>query len=471
MKHCTTILLLTAALLAAGSAAANPLERGPRKPRKKQRTEQTESPQALPSQQPTASKTLADTPVAPEQTEMRAVRTTPLSAARTDLSPAQYDSLLCLWRERRTLESYERFFGDYIAVDTSAANADRTPDSVYVKRLRALASPIHLPYNAIVKGYIARYTDSRYGLMSRILGLSQYYFPMIEEELVKAGLPVELRALPIIESALSSTAVSPVGAAGLWQFMPATGKIYGLEINSLVDERFDPLPATRAACRYLKDLYAIYNDWTLAIAAYNCGPGNVNKAIARSGGSRSFWEIYDWLPRETRGYVPAFIGASYAYAYHKLHGMEFTAPPLPLSTDTLHIDRLMHFGQIASTIGLSVETLRSLNPQYKIDIIPATTKPYALTLPQRSVTDFITAQGEIFSKDSLYLKEYIDPKNIEKKRTEHTGFVYTVKKGDTLGAIARRYRVSQTNLMRWNKLRSANKLRIGQKLRIEGRSR
>ncbi len=158
--------------------------------------------------------------------------------------------------------------------------------------------------------------------------MSQYYFPLIEEELLREGLPVELRALPIIESALSPTAVSPMGAVGLWQFMPTTGKSYGLEINSLVDERRDPYRATQAACRYLKDLFAIYNDWSLAIAAYNCGPGNVNKAIARSGGNgRTFWDIYDYLPRETRGYVPAFIGASYAYAYHRQHGIELDRSP------------------------------------------------------------------------------------------------------------------------------------------------
>lgn len=463
MNNCTKILLLAACVIVATDAASEPLARRPRR----NRTKNTEQVAPAAPQAAVAAQATAEAPVRPAAP----TAASSLPAPRTDLTPAQYDSLLCLWRERRTLESYERFFRDYVDVDPQAAAGDATPDSIYAQRLRALASPIQLPYNAIVKGYIARYTDARYGLMSRILGMSQYYFPMIEEELVKAGLPVELRALPIIESALSATAVSPAGAAGLWQFMPSTGKVYGLEINSLVDERFDPLPATRAACRYLKDLYAIYNDWTLAIAAYNCGPGNVNKAIARSGGNRSFWEIYDWLPRETRGYVPAFIGASYAYAYHMLHGMEFTPPPLPLATDTLRIDRLMHFGQIASTIDVPVETLRTLNPQYKIDIIPATTRTYALTLPQRSVTDFIGAQDSIYRKDSLYLKEYIDPKNIEKKRAERSGFVYTVKKGDTLGAIAHRYRVSQANLMRWNKLKSANRLRIGQKLRIEGRSR
>ena len=385
-----------------------------------------------------------------------------------NLTPAQIDSLVALWREKQTLQSYDTFFNDYIDIDSLASSSDTTPDSVYANRLRALVSPVQLPFNPIVKNYIRRYVDTRYGTINRVLSLSRYYFPLIEEELIKADLPVELRALPIIESALSTTTTSPMGAVGLWQFMPATGKSYGLEINSFVDERRDPVQATRAACRYLKDLYSIYHDWTLAIAAYNCGPGNVNKAIARSGG-KNFWEIYDYLPRETRGYVPAFIGASYAYAYHRQHGIEPTEAPIPLSVDTVRINKLMHLGQISSTIDLPIETLRQLNPQYKLDIIPATTKPYTLVLPQRSLTQYVANEPAILAKDSLYLKEYINPANLDKKRQERSGTVYTVKKGDTLGAIARRYRVTTAQLMRWNNIKSAHKLRIGQRLRIEGR--
>ena len=389
----------------------------------------------------------------------------------TDYSPEVRDSLLSGWYRRNVVASYDDFFDRYVSEDTTANGSDdATPDSVYARRLQQLVSPVQLPYNPIVRGYIARYTNPRYGTISRILGLSQYYFPLIEEELIKAGLPVELRALPIIESALNPTAVSRMGAAGLWQFMPSTGKLYGLEVNSLVDERRDPVRSTQAACRYLKDLYAIYNDWSLAIAAYNCGPGNVNKAIARSGGNgRTFWDIYDYLPRETRGYVPAFIGASYAYAYHRQHGIELTEAPIPLATDTIRIDRLMHLGQIASTIDIPIETLRQLNPQYKLDIIPATTKPYTLVLPQRNITQYIANEPAIFAKDSAYLKEYINPANIDKKRQERSGTVYVVKKGDTLGAIARRYRVTTAQLMRWNGIKNAHKLRLGQRIRIEGR--
>lgn len=388
----------------------------------------------------------------------------------TDYSPEVRDSLLSGWYRRNVVASYDDFFDRYVSEDTTANGSDdATPDSVYARRLQQLVSPVQLPYNPIVRGYIARYTNPRYGTISRILGLSQYYFPLIEEELIKAGLPVELRALPIIESALNPTAVSRMGAAGLWQFMPSTGKLYGLEVNSLIDERYDPVLATRAACRYLKDMYAVFGDWMLAIASYNCGPGNVNKAIARSGGGKTFWEIYDYLPRETRGYLPAFIGASYAYTYHRLHDIEPEAAPIPLAVDTVRIDHLMHFGQIASTIDLPVETLRLLNPQYKLDIIPATTRSYTLVLPQRNVSQYIAHEQEILAKDSMYLKEYINPANIEKKRQERSGTVYVVKKGDTLGHIARKYHVTVSQIMRWNKIKSANKLRIGQRLRIEGR--
>ena len=383
------------------------------------------------------------------------------------LTPAVMDSLVATWNESQNALAFERFFTDYIALDSLSTSSASLPDSVYESRLRALASPIQLPYNPIVKSYINRYTDTRYGTINRIMSLAHYYFPIVEEELLRAGLPVELRAMPIIESALAPTAVSPRGAVGLWQFMPYTGKSYGLEVNSLVDERRDALLSTRAACKYLRDLYNIYNDWTLAIAAYNCGPGNVNKALARAGADcKTFWDIYYFLPPETRGYVPAFIGASYAFAYHRKHDVEYESSPLPLATDTITVRRIMHLEQISSTIDVPLEMLRKLNPQYKLDIIPATNKTYALTLPTQFVSQYIEREEEIFRKDSTYLKEYINPANIDKKRLER-GFVYTVKNGDTLSGIANRYRVSVKNLMRWNGLKSANKLRVGQKLRIE----
>ena len=268
--------LLTILLLLAVAVPASALDRRPRKKdKKKNKTEAVVTPPTA----PVAEQQAAPEPEEPELPDPAEVQYDDMTLG---LSAEQADSLVAVWRERQCGDSYQEFFDNYILVDSTAEGT--TPDSVYIQRLRALVSPIQLPYNNIVRGYINRYTDSRYGTISRILGMSQYYFPLIEDELLKEGLPVELRALPIIESALSTTAVSPMGAVGLWQFMPSTGKSYGLEVNSLVDERRDPVRSTQAACRYLKDLYAIYNDWSLAIAAYNCGPGNVNKAIARSGG-------------------------------------------------------------------------------------------------------------------------------------------------------------------------------------------
>lgn len=390
------------------------------------------------------------------------------------MSIHQRDSVVSEWYEKTAIESFENFYNEYINIDTTSAPMveGALPDSIYAARLKAMVSPIHLPYNEVVRNYIIRYTSPTSGLMSRVLGLSQYYFPMIEQELINAGLPVELRALPIIESALQASAKSRASAVGLWQFMYATGKAYGLEINSFVDERCDPLQSTRAACKYLKDLYRTYNDWSLALAAYNCGPGNVNKAIARAGERGSFWDIYDYLPRETRGYVPAFIAATYAYNYYQLHDIKVTPPPMPMATDTIMVSRVMHLEQVASTIDIPIETLRLINPQYRLDIIPATTKQYPLKLPLRDLSHYIINEDSIMAKDSLYLKEYLDPAKVEKKRVEENvarTITHVVKRGETLGGIARRYGVTTRQIMQWNGIKNANKLRIGQRLKIQRR--
>ena len=386
-----------------------------------------------------------------------------------DYTPEQADSLAHMLHAQHVDEALQNFFNDYICEPTELSD-DSASDSLYAERLKKMVSPIHLPYNPLVRSYIKRYTDSS-GLMSRVLALSKYYFPMIDEELLKAGLPVELHAMAIIESALQAKAYSRAGAAGLWQFIPTTAKAYGLEINSMVDERYDAVKSTKAACRYMKNLYDMYDDWSLAIAAYNCGPGNVNKAIARTGGNpQSFWDVYDHLPRETRGYVPAFIAASYAYAYHQAHGMTCAEPPMPIAVDTVHVDRLLHLDQVASTIDVDSATLRLLNPQYKLDIIPATTKSYTLILPANRVSQYVMNRDSIFAKDSVYLKEYLDPANIDKAKAATTGTTYyTIKKGDTLGAIARRYHVTTAQIMRWNNITNPNKLSIGRRLRIEKR--
>lgn len=294
-----------------------------------------------------------------------------------------YDSLLSVWYKNNIVESYDKFSNDFIDIDlTENYNPkEALPDSIYKARLDMLVTAVQLPYNPIVKQYIMRYTIRYRSMMSRILGLAQYYMPIFEEELDRGGLPEELKIMPIIESVLNPTIHSRAGAAGMWQFMLRTGKSYGLESNTFVDERYDPVKSTQAACRLLKDYYRLYGDWTLVIAAYNCGPGNVNKAIKRVPGAKTYWDIYEYLPKETRGYIPSFIGMTYAYTFHKAHGIEPVAPPHPIVTDTLHVGRMLHFEQISSTVDIPIEVIRDLNPQYKMDIIPAKEKTYTLVLP------------------------------------------------------------------------------------------
>ena len=401
------------------------------------------------------------------EAQMEAEKYQPKVQFSVEYTPAHADSLAEQLKLEQVSNSFQNFFDEYVSEPTTLSS-DSALDSLYTARLQSLISPIHLPYNELVRSYIKRYTD-RSGLMSRVLSLAQFSFPMIEQELIKAELPVELRAMAIIESALQATAVSRVGASGLWQFMPVTARAYGLEVNSMVDERFDPAKSTVAACKYMKDLYNMYDDWSLAIAAYNCGPGNVNKALARTGGNpQSFWDVYWHLPRETRGYVPAFIAASYAYAFHEAHQITYSEPPMPIAVDTIQVTRLLHLGQVASTIDIPTDVLKMLNPQYKLDVIPATNKNYALVLPTNRITEYISRQDSIFAKDSIYLKDYLNPGAVQKKMAEATT-IYRVKKGDTLGAIARRYGVTTRQLMTWNNLKSANRLSIGQRLRIEKR--
>jgi membrane-bound lytic murein transglycosylase D len=285
-----------------------------------------------------------------------------------------------------------------------------------------------------------------------------------------------LKVLAMVESALQPGAVSRAGAAGIWQFMLRTGKGMNLEINSFVDERRDPAASTRAACAYLKDLYNIYGDWPLAIAAYNCGPGNVNKALRRLPDAKGYWDIYDLLPTETRGYIPSFIAALYAYTFHEAHGMTPAPAALPVATDTVMVTRMLHFEQISSTLDLPVETLRTLNPHYKLDIVPAVGKPYALTIPVQRAGDFAAREPEIYAKDTVYLAKYVTPANYDPNRVPKalggtvalSGTTYKVKSGDILGTIARRHGVSVTALMRANNLTdaSARRLRIGQVLKI-----
>ena len=368
------------------------------------------------------------------------------------------DSLLHAWYNQKNTEEYVQEINlDSVKLTSSI------PDSVYIRRLKEMNSFITLPYNDIVRGYLIHYSEKMKSGMKRIIGLSSYYMPIFQETFDRHGLPEELKAMAIIESALNPTAVSRAGAKGMWQFMYNTAKIYGLHIDSFVDERLDPVKSADAAARYLKDAYKIFGDWNLAIASYNCGAGNVQKAIKRAG-SRQFWDIWPFLPRETRGYVPAFVGALYAMKYHKEHGIEALAAPMPVHTDTFKIRKMVHLKQVSELTGAPLEELQSLNPQYRHNIIPGNDREYILRIPYKFTDAFIAHEDSLHRhKDSIYF----NPLTIKKIKDGGDGqrIVYRVKSGDYLGKIATRYRVTVTQIKKWNGLKS-NNISIGQRLVI-----
>lgn len=344
------------------------------------------------------------------------------------------------------------------------------PDSVYADRLYKMPTVMELSYNQVVKSYIEMYSNRRREQVSYMLALGEYYFPMFEEALDKHGLPLELKYLPVIESALNPTAVSRVGATGLWQFMLRTGKSYGLEVNSLVDERRDPYKSTEAAVRYLKDLYTIYGDWNLVIAAYNCGPGNVNKAIARSGGKRDYWEIYNRLPRETRGYVPAFIAANYImnhFADHNICPAHTYGNSLAL--DTVHVNEQVHFEQIARVLDIPLSEVTRLNPQFKSDRIPGNAKPYALVLPSDKMFAFIDHNDSIvnYNRNSYFTHRTYTDGYLDGTYSQNNGntidIYYSVKRGDNLSSIARRNGTTVSKIKSWNNM-SSDRLSVGKRL-------
>lgn len=373
------------------------------------------------------------------------------------------DSLLDIWYlHRQAKNSME---GDYDM--DSVRFASNVPDSVYLQRIANMNSFITVPYNETVKNYIVLYSEKMPTKMASMMALANYYFPIFEQTLDKYNMPLELKYMAVIESALNPTATSRAGAKGMWQFMYTTAKNYGLTINSFVDERLDPFKAADAAARYLQDSYRIFGDWNLAISSYNCGAGNVNKAIRRSGGKKDFWSVYDWLPRETRGYVPAFVGAMYAFTYYKEHGLVPDNIQMPAHLDTFRVHRMLHFQQVRDLTGISLEELRNLNPQYTHDIIPGNEREFILRLPLKYSGKFIEVEDSVYTHRAAELFNPTTLKNIASSG-DGNRITYRVKSGDYLGRIASRYHVTVAQLKKWNHLRN-NNLRIGQVLVIYGR--
>ena len=378
-------------------------------------------------------------------------------------TPSEYDLKLVEWSL------------SWLDTTTCTSQVDTTfiPDSVYINRLSSLPREMEMTYNRYVRTQIERYTRRSPKQLAMLRRLSTYYFPIFEDALHRHGLPNELKYLPIIESALNVNAHSRMGAAGLWQFMVATGKLCGLEVNSLVDERYDPYKATEAACRFLKSLYSIYHDWTLVIAAYNCGPGNVNKAMHRSGGKHDFWDIFEYLPRETRSYVPIFVAANYALNYADEHNI-CTAPlnEMTQPTDTVHTTTRLHLMQVSEILNIPLPYLRRLNPQYTKDVLPGG-KSYSLVLPLDKTGGFITLKDTILSykADSLINNrraaiELAQKTNVDGSYRNGNITYHKIKKGDTLSGIAKRYHCTVVQLQKWNGLKGTN-IQIGKTLKIK----
>ena len=393
-----------------------------------------------------------------------------------EYTPEATDSLLHLWYKNTMVDDFDpvnEYDMDSVRFTSNVSDAEM------MRRLAAMNSFITLPYNDVVKNYIIQYSERMTTRMGRVMGLSTYYFPIFEDILLRYGLPQELKYMAIIESMLNPVATSRAGARGIWQFMYQTGTSYGLEINSFVDERLDVEKAVDAAARYLRDAYKTFGDWALAISSYNCGAGNVSKAIRRADGKRDYWSIYPYLPRETRNYVPAFVAAMYAMTYYREYGIVPQNTGVPAQTDTFMIRRNLHFDQIEAVVGVPKEDLQNLNPQYVNDIIPGNNHPYVLKLPYTWTSRFLDANRDslyAYKADSLVQNRVLTDSG-SKSGGKSTGkssggstnqqqrISYKVKSGDYLGKIASKYGVTVAQLKSWNKLKS-NSIQIGQTLYI-----
>ena len=367
---------------------------------------------------------------------------------------------------------YLRNYADIDRQADSRPQATAT-DQEIIDRLQALPTVIEMPFNSVVRNHIDAYANRRRQLVENMLGMSLYYMPIFEQSLDRYGLPMELKYLPVIESALNPDAVSRAGATGLWQFMLGTAQGEGLEVNSLVDQRRDPYASSEAAAKYLKKLHGIFGDWSLAIAAYNCGPGNVTKAMRRAGSqAKDFWAIYPFLPQETRGYVPAFIAANYIMNYYDKHNISPALARRPIVTDTVHVNKRVHFQQISDVMGIPMDELRVLNPQYRTDLIPGDIKPYALVLPSLQACAYIAGEDSIVNHNAeLYARRDVVEPGVTQGSDTQGEYIdevvvryHTVKRGETLSSIARQYGVTTASIRSGNRI--GNKVRRGQKLKI-----
>ena len=391
--------------------------------------------------------------------------------------------------ELANVELSENMFSDITDMNYDTEVSYSLSSEVVKKRLAKLdaRSPFNIEYNPALENTIKAFLKNRTKAFERLMAISEFYFPMFEEHLAKYNIPMELKYLAIVESALNPRAKSRVGASGLWQFMYPTGKQYNLEVNSYVDERYDPLKATEAACQYLSSLYEIFGDWSLVLASYNAGPGNVSKAIRRSGGSQNYWNIRKNLPRETANYVPAFLATMYIYEFRKEHGLQPKKAALTyFETDTIQIKRQMSFKQISELLDIPVQQLEFLNPIYKLNVIPyELEKPHFLRLPKNKIGLFVSNEDKVYayldylesqkektkieinptvSKDSLASNQH--EKEVGSEMTEGKIRFYTVKSGDNLMKIAQKKGVQLSDLKKWNNLKS-NAIFSGQKLKIQ----
>ena len=369
-------------------------------------------------------------------------------------------------------EIFEEMYSDVTEIDIDSTVTFDLSTDLLKERLKKLddKSPFNIEYNASLENVIKSFLKRRKAAYERLMAISEYYFPMFEEHLAKYDVPLEIKYLAIVESALNPKAKSRVGASGLWQFMYPTGKQFNLEVNSYVDERFDPLKATEAACQYLSSLYKIFGDWSMVLASYNAGPGNVSKAIRRSGGSQNYWNIRKNLPRETANYVPAFLATMYIYEYHKEHQFEPKKAPLTyFETDTIMVKKKMSFSQISQLLDISIEQIEFLNPIYKLDIIPfQTDKAHYLRLPKNKLGLFVSNEDKVYAYVD-YMESFSEKANNEEAVASNTYVnklrYHKIRSGESLGIIADKYNVSITELKKWNGIRG-NTIQAGKSLKI-----